>query len=192
MIQFNELRITQDGTQVIIEVEVLGDLKYEKVFLDKIVIDNEDTYKEGGPSTTPIYEFRIQDTIKTKHYRLILDQELLPKVIINKTLFFIYVGIKGTFSEDMPEADKTPISLGVTANMYPFYQNSIYFYKNNLGDDCKDTKQFINYILQYRALLFSIKTGNYIESIFMWKKYFKNPKPGLIPFNNCSCHGSAK
>ena len=44
MIQFNTLSINPEGTELIIDVSVKSSMYYENIYIDKIVIDTQDTY----------------------------------------------------------------------------------------------------------------------------------------------------
>ena len=78
MIHFNELRVTPDRKSLIIDVVVRNEKYFDNVYLDKIVIDNQDTYVDTGmPSSSPIYEHQIpmfkndgRTTNRLKHIRL--------------------------------------------------------------------------------------------------------------------------
>ena len=59
MVHFNELRIYNQ--HLIIDVSVLEEAYYANVFLDSIVIDNQNTYVGNGPSSNPIYKYIIPD-----------------------------------------------------------------------------------------------------------------------------------
>lgn len=63
MIRFNELRITKDGKHLIIDVSVRSQPYYNDVYLDSISIDTQDTYKDGGPSSSIIYHKDIKDYV---------------------------------------------------------------------------------------------------------------------------------
>lgn len=61
MIRFNELRITKDGKHLIIDVSVRSQSYYNDVYLDSISIDTQNTYKDGGPSSSIVYYKEIAD-----------------------------------------------------------------------------------------------------------------------------------
>ena len=56
MIQFNTLKITQDGKNLIINASVKNLEYYTNVLIGSIVIDNQDTYSTRGPSSNPVYK----------------------------------------------------------------------------------------------------------------------------------------
>ena len=63
MIQFNELKITKDGLNLIIDVSIEKGDYYEDVFLDSIYIDTEETFTNSGPSDNYKYYKEIKDEL---------------------------------------------------------------------------------------------------------------------------------
>lgn len=207
MLHFNELRITQDGKYLIIDVSVDESSYFDTVSLDSIVIDTQDTYIANGPSSTPIYTYRVGENysqvysspdnsqvltadlepvlvnneLESRRVRLNLDATALG-VQLNNTMFFVYVISTGTPSSDAPTSTIDPMIMGTVVNLYQFYQKSIYYLKK-VSSDCEVPKCFIDFVLRYKALELCIKTGNYTEAIKYWKKFFISNKP---LFNN-SC-----
>lgn len=63
MIVFNELRITRDAKNLMIDAEVRPGEHFKNVYIKGVTIDTEETYVEGGPSDNPIYS-KSFDTVK--------------------------------------------------------------------------------------------------------------------------------
>lgn len=207
MLHFNELRITQDGKYLIIDVSVDESSYFDTVSLDSIVIDTQDTYVANGPSSTPIYTYKVgedyqqvysspdnsqvltsdlepvlvNNELESRRVRLSLDATDLG-VQLNNTMFFVYVISTGTPSSDAPTSTIDPMIMGTVVNLYQFYQKSIYYLKK-VSSDCEVPKCFIDFVLRYKALELCIKTGNYTEAIKYWKKFFI----GNTPLFNNSC-----
>lgn len=189
MVTFQELRITPDGQNLIIDVSVIRNPSYyQDVYLDNIQIDTQDTFIESGPSSKTVYNTIIKgvEGKSLKSIRLKLNAgDLLPS--LNSNLFFVYVKVKGTPSADTPCGMDNITTLGVVFNFYPLYQHAFNYIKE-LSNTCSIPKNFINYILQYKAFEFAIKTGHYTEAIKYWKKFFMEIKNSAIT-SNCGCHG---
>ena len=184
MVQFNELRITPDGQKLIIDVSVKDLEYYTNVYLDGVLIDTQDTFVESGPSSKVVYRGSIMGD--NKSIRLELGTgNLLPT--LNDNLFFVYVKTKGAPAANTPCGMDNITTLGVVSNLYPLYQHAFSYIKE-LGDTCSIPKNFINYILQYKAFELAIKTGHYTEAIRYWKKFFMGIKDSVIT-SNCGCHG---
>lgn len=77
MIVFEELRVTNDGENLIINARVRKEPYYDNVYIDKVIIDTEETYTEGYPSSKPIYQYQVEGNEKEIH--LILGKgDFLP------------------------------------------------------------------------------------------------------------------
>ena len=184
MVAFQELRITPDGKKLIIDVSVKNLEYYTNVYLDTIQIDTQDTFIESGPSSKVVYTKVIGGN--TKSVRLELGTgDLLPTLSDN--LFFVYIRIKGTPAANTPCVLYNITTLRLISNLYPLYQYTFSYIKE-LSDTCSIPKNFINYILQYKAFELAIKTGHYTEAIKYWKKFFMGIKDSVIT-SNCGCYG---
>lgn len=213
MVDFNELRVSPDRKNLIIDVSIKDLSYYENVYIDSIIIDTQDTYIPSGPSNSPIFTYevvsnvtpvyslpdcgcnQVQDYIdkencfetsnnEEKRVRLELDNTALDNHL-KGNLFFVYVITKGTPSSDTPCNMDNTINLGVTADTYPIYTNML----NSLKEleSCDTPKLFTDAFLRFKAFELSIKTGQYSQIINYWNKYFKSLD---IPNNtNCSCNG---
>lgn len=182
MVEFKELRITPDGKTLIIDVAVKDLPYYEDIQLEGIYIDTQDTYVDAGPSSNCAYSKEVTG----KSCRLELNAgDLQPSLTEN--LFFVYVKVTGTPSADTPCGMDNETTLGVIANMYPFYRASINYIKE-INNDCEIPVHFIDNLLRYKALDLSIKTGHYTQAIMYWNKFFKTVKTQTVN-NICSCHG---
>ena len=187
---FNELRITSDGQHLIIDVSVLSESYYKNVYIDSIVIDNQDTYVGSGPSSNPVYSYYVPNgvsqltkkTYSQKHVRLVLTPNDLPL----NGLLFVYVRAKGTPAADTPCGLDNITTLGTVTNMYPFYQQAMN-YIGELASNCSIPQNFTDYILKLKGLELAIRTGNYPDAIKYFNKFFKNKSDVVIRKGGCGC-----
>lgn len=212
MIEFKELRITSDGKKLIIDAAVKNLSYYTNIFIDTVIIDTQDTYVATGPSTNPIftYEVTTNDSIVSstndldipiqtgedkeivyvneeggeKRIRLELNSTVL-KVDLSTTLFFVYIVAKGTPTIDTPCGMDNQTTLGVVANLYPFYRSIIGCMKE-IESDCDIPKTFIDKLLRFKALELCIKTGYYTQAIKYWNKFFRKIKSTAA--TKCKCN----
>lgn len=200
MIKFNELRITPDNKYLIIDVNVEDSSYYEDVIIDSIVIDTQNTYVNNGPSSTPIFTYRVEDSYTLvyshsepievpvqesstggyvfavgdslkKRVRLTLSTEQLP-CSFSDNMFFVYVTTSGDATPDTPTELKKTKAMRTVVNLHPIYKESIAYIKE-LNYSCTLPKRFVDFILKVKALELSIKTNHYQEAIKYWKKLFK-------------------
>ena len=199
MIHFNELRVTPDRKALIIDVVVRNEEYYDDVYLDKIVIDNQFTFVNNGkPSSHPIYDsstvplpvavFKPKKNMWSddmKHIRLELTHLDLRRPLSD--MFFVYVITKGNPAPDTPCGFDNRTTLGTVIDMYPFYQTSINMLKE-LTECCEVPQHFIDYMLRIKALELAIKTGNYVEAIKFYFKFFNRKSRHLsIKGGGCCC-----
>ena len=190
MVHFNELRITSDGRHLIIDVSVLSESYYKNVYIDSIVIDNQDTYVGSGPSSNPVYQYSVHDVmskltkeyVSSKHVRL----DLTPIDLPLNGLLFVYVRTKGAPAADTPCGLDNMTTLGTVTNMYPFYQQAMN-YIGELANNCSVPQNFTDYILKMKGLELAVRTGNYTDAIKFYNKFFNGKENTVIRKGGCSC-----
>lgn len=193
MVHFSELKITSDGQHLIIDVSVLSEDYYKNVYIDSIVIDNQDTYVGSGPSSNPVYQYSVPDVmskltkkhVSSKHVRLNLTPADLPL----NGLLFVYVRTKGTPAVDTPCGFDNMTTLGTVTNMYPFYQQATN-YIGELANKCSVPQNFIDYILKMKGLELAIRTGNYTDAIKFYNKFFNGKESTVIGRGGCGCENT--
>ena len=216
MLHFNELRITQDGRSLIIDVSVDNQDYFDDVLLDSIVIDTQDTYILNGPSGNPVYTYTVGDSYdltcsipgqcncnpvleeedrsycltygsyEKKNVRLVLQAGDMNLNTLNDTMFFVYVITAGEPSSDAPESTVSPQIMGTVTDLYPYYQSMMRSVKE-LVNECGIPKDFIDFSLRLKALELCIRTGNYPQAIVYWNKFFKG-RMSRPATTDCSCH----
>lgn len=205
MIKFNELRITPNNETLIIDVSIEDAEYFNNVVLDSIIIDTQDTYIQNGPSTKAVFTYIVAenehdavysipeegscsqvqeeqsgdycytiDNFSKKSVRLILTKDDLGMGIANN-IFFVYAIASGEPAPDTPCDMKESKRLGVAINAHPIYKQSIAYLKE-VEECCDIPKHLTDYIFKIKALDLAIRTGNYLEAIKYWNKFFK-------PFN---------
>lgn len=217
MITFDRLDIAPDGEHLIIEASIDNSSYFDKVEVDSVIIDSQDTYVPNGPSSNPIYIYRVDEGDNDKVYSTpdkclcnpvldeedqlycLTDRECLTKqvklcikqselgVSLNNTMLFVYVIARGYPSPDTPCGYDNSKVMGVVVNLYPYYQSMMNGIKE-INDTCNIPKYFINNILRFKAIEFSIKTCNYIQAIKYWKKFFSSGRVRAT-HRHCECHG---
>ena len=187
MIEFKELRVTPDGKTLIIDVAVKDLSYYDNVYIKSVTIDTQDTYSESGSSTNPLFHYEVASVSdeNKKRIRLELNNTVLGDITGN--MFFVYITVKGTPAADTPCGLDNVTTLGVTADLYPFYKSSINHMKE-LENECEPSKNFIDSLLRFKAFELSIRTGHYTQAIKYWNKFFKEVKSNTV-HTICRCHG---
>lgn len=217
MVIINELRITPDGKNLIVEATVENLTYYKDVNIAAVIIDTQDTYISSGPSNRAIYhqsfekEPHIVSTIQDcssvttsdgcecngivtaqkygkKNVRLILDKKDLG-ISLDDSIFFVYIVTNGTPSPCTPCGMDNLYTMGIAYNLRPLYNLGMNYIRE-LADNCSMPKNFIDYILRFKAFELSLRTGNYTLAIDYWKRFFKNKTSSISKPKGCGCHGS--
>lgn len=215
MLEFRELRVTPDGNHLIIDVAVREHSYYENVFIDSIIIDTQDTYTQNGPSSKPVYQYKVEEDGVQNLYALpeecscnpiLIDEDksycftygyeegrhvrlmLNTKDIPLNNMLFVYAVAKGTPSPDTPCGLDNAIIMQTVVDLYPFYQSTLCFLKE-LDNGCEVPKGFTDMILRFKALELCIRTGNYPQAIKYWKRFFSNNNRVITTTSNCRCNG---
>ena len=173
MIEFKELRVTPDEKTLIIDAAVKDLSYYDNVYIKSVTVDTQDTYSESGSSTNPLFHYEVASVSEEnkKRIRLELNSSVLGKPITGNMFF----GLDNV------------TTLGVTADLYPFYKSSINHMKE-LENECEPSKNFIDSLLRFKAFELSIRTGHYTQAIKYWNKFFKEVKSNTVN-TICRCHG---
>ena len=201
MIQFNELRITQDGKNLIIDAQVQNISYYTDVYIDSIIIDSQNTFISSGASSSPLFKYTYDATTastlgyvtltsggKLKGIRMTIPYNSLGETSnLDKDLLFVYVTINGTPSSDTPYNMDLTYELGIVYNTYPFYLRGMNFIKE-LNSSCELPKQLIDYMLRQKVLETCIQVGDYTKAVEYWKKFFTGDYQ-VINLKTCSCNG---
>ena len=184
MIKFTELRVQKGRLTIVAEVREIEDY-YDNVYIDKIIIDSQDTFNSSGPSANPIYSVTVDGN--QKKFSVSLDSSDLGGINIDNTMFFVYAQAKG-----VPHPVHTPCgfddeySVGVTFSLCPIY-NATMGYIKQVENSCEIPRDFINMILQFKAIQYSIDSGHFTQAIAYYNKFYKNLS--VNTYSTCGCHG---
>lgn len=201
MIQFNELRITEDNKCLIIDVQIEDSRYFEGVTIGEITVDTQDTYlnEEDITGSVKVYPQMAENEDIIQVFdggRRVRAELVSPLVKFCKNLFFVHVraNLETATSEEImrsaPCACSEDTAVAAVANMYPIYQNLMSGIRE-LADTCTVPQNFINSFLQFQAVNTALEGGNYPLAIKYWNKFYKgatSPATKVIS-KGCGCHG---
>lgn len=186
MIVFEELRITNDGETLVVKARVRTEIYYDTVYIDKVIIDTEETYKEGFPSSTPVFTYTADGNVKS--ITLAINKaQIIPD--FKEHLFFVYVVTKGNPLPSVPCGMDNQTTLGVTMYMGNIYNNFMGYIKEMGGGNCQVPKGLIDQILRFKALTISMDSGQYLQGIDYYNKWFSGKRQDVVTIPNCGCNG---
>ena len=191
MLQWNELRITEDSKHLVIDVQVQNLDYYKNVHLQSLymnVYNKSSDYVAPMPDSKsillwqyePPQEVTEEGEHKPKHIRKFIDIDGL-----SENLFFVYAIADGEATDDTPCGCKNHVLMGVVYNNQALYRNSI----NTISttSTCAPNQELIDYILNVKLFEFSLKAGDYRAAIDFWNTTFKNNDK--TSKKSCGCHG---
>lgn len=187
MIQFNELRIIEG--KLIIDASVKNLECFQHVIIDKINIDNQDTFSLNGPSdntfTVPNEKIDFSDDRKSLHVEL-TQSDFPDNFKMDIDLFFVYMLSGGYPEPNTPCGMDKAWSAGAVANLQRIYNKGISYIKE-LSNSCEIPTGFADFILKYKAFVLSIRACDFQQAIKFWRKFFS--KDNKMITKGCGCHG---
>ena len=183
MIKFTELRVQKERLTIVAEVREIENY-YDNVYIDKIIVDTQDTFTTSGPSANPIYSVTVDGN--KKEFSVSLSATELGGIDINHTMFFVYGVAKGTPAPETPCGYDDVNSVGVTFSMCPIYNKTMGYIKE-VENSCEIPKDFINMIIQLKAIQYSVDSGHFTQAVKYYNKFYKNLSVNTS--HTCGCHG---
>ena len=182
MIQFNHLFVIPNNAGICIDCQIMAMPYFTNVYIDKIIIHTQDTYNTNITSTSPVFEHTVAGN--TKFVQLTIDKSRILTDMENK-IFFVCVVTKGTPSSDTPCGLDNKTTIGVTYDDKKIYDQAL-SYISQAYNECSIPRDFIDFILRYKALKICIKSQNYLDVIKYWNKFI-NSNNSVVP--KCGCNG---
>ena len=188
---FDQLRISDDGQRLYINLHVNKANYFQNIYLDRLVIMTADSVSETSPHIPTddiIYEMTFGEN--EKEADLVLTpgdfNESFAKSTLSCDLFFVYVKMKGVPDPCTPCRLDEEITVGVTFDETMLYQKVMQFTKE-LNRECEIPSNFIDLILLWNGFKAAIETEHYVAAINFWKRLFKGRKARIT--KGCGCHG---
>lgn len=191
MVDIDELRITNDGQELIIKAHLDhtyfiegGDNlvpKIEKVWIE-VGDENFDPSRTSHLTEIPLGEREELDKV---NLRLLTND---PKISGDpkKGIVFVHFYVTGTFKECLPCSDALSYQVRATMYMKPFYDQFMSYIKE-LGNTCQVPQGLIDTILKLKAINTAVDCGHYTEAI-KWYNQFFNSNSNIVT-SNCGCNG---
>lgn len=205
MIIFEQLRISDNGRQLFVNVRVNDADYFDNVYLDSITIMTADKVSETDPSAPTgnyIYKKTFGDGVRSaalvldstdfvKTWETDADAMKFNRSDMSSTLFFVYVKCKGTVSDSVPCGLDELTNVGVTFDDKLLYQRAMNYTKS-LADSCSIPVGFADFILLWNAFKACVETDHYIPAVKYWNMLFGTEGYGVsgdVNAKGCGCHG---
>lgn len=194
MVIFDQLRISDDGKRMYINLHVNNASYFDNIYLDKITIMTANQVSEAAPEMVAddyIYRLEFAENIRT--FDIVLQasdfNEKFIHADLTKDLFFVYVQCKGVPDPCTPCRLDEMTTLGVTFDESLLHQKVMGFTKDMLKD-CQIPMAFSDFMLRWFAFKAAIETEHYVAAIKFWKLLFmEGDLPTIGITKPCGCHG---
>lgn len=201
MVTFDQLRISDDGRKMYIDVHVNP---VSNFYLDNIVIMTADKVSETAPDVPLkdsegnyvdyIYYAEFKDNLREAS--LVLGSNdfnvSFSKANLSSDLFFVYVKCKRVDGKPVdyyiPCRLDEETTLGITFDYTLFYQKAMNYTKD-LVKNCEIPMAFTDFILLWNAFKVSVETEHYLSAIRFYNLMFDISRGGHTTIKNCGCHG---
>ena len=133
---FDQLRISDDGKRMYINLHVNSADYFNNIYLDKITIMTADYVSEAAPElVTDDYIYQQEISGEQKTLDLVLQatdfNEKFTHIDLTKDLFFVYVKCKGIPDPCVPCTLDELTTLGVTFDENVLYNVYFHIFHNN-------------------------------------------------------------
>lgn len=200
MVLFDQLRISDDGKRMYINLHVNNASYFDDIYLDEITIMTADKVSETDPkmpTSDYIYKQTFEGNVKEADLVLTADDfiktwEEDPQAMkfhmadMSRTLFFVYVKVKGTPDPCTPCTLDEEITVGVVFDVNLLYQR-VMGYTRELADDCNFSQGFADFILLWNAFKAAIETEHYIPAIKFFNMLFGSVGGSSYNVKGCGC-----
>lgn len=195
MVIFDQLRISDDGNRMYINIHVNRADYFKDRYLDYMIIKTAKQVSETeiSPSTSDgenVYILTFDGNLKEADIVLQPNDFNLnfAKNNFSADLFFVYVVCKEVKADPCtpcPLAELT--TLGVTFDEVLLYQKVMQFTRE-LNQDCEIPQNLLDLILLWYGFKAAIETEHYTVAIDFWKRLFGG-KNTIVTSKGCGCHG---
>lgn len=208
MVTFNELRICEDGSKLIVDCEVEGIDIYNGIYIKNIYLDY---YKNASYASMPsskaykIYENKYNDTtVRSK--RITLSEAEVAGMgfgvsTFDGALFYVIVECDGSAKalaelEGLPCGYDQTVDIGAILDWAMFYRKGMGYIASmfdKCGNPCAPTDAFEHFILLWNALKLAIETCDWDTVIDLWDKFLLSPNSNggssysAVVTSGCGC-----
>lgn len=194
MVQFNTLKFI-DERYLHINVSVIALPCYDNVYIEKILIDNEDTVRKDRTTDDGVV-FSYTCGVDTKEVELIVDTQEYPD-LAGAHMLFVYGKATGTPSSDTPCGGDNIYTLQAVVNLKLVYDKAVEFLNCSKGAcgcaglDCDINKELANFAIQYTRMKLGLECGDYENAFDAFKAimHLKSSKSVPDRTKKCGCNG---
>lgn len=202
MVIFNELVITADKNNLIIDCQVENLNIYKDMYIKSVHLEYyKNSVTPGVPSekAIQIYDGTVKKDKAIRKCVSIDDLALYPEFgtgVFNRGLFYVIVICDGDLppvsSEFACGFDNT-VDIGVVLDWHFVYEKGMQFISmmnSRCIDDCLDKTGFSDFLMLWNMIKFSMEGCDYTQLAKSWEKFlrlFSKSKGSISVSSGCGC-----
>lgn len=192
MLQFNILKFTTPW-HLHIDAQVIDLAYYDNVYIDKIIIDTDETVLSSGPSDSPLYT----ETFDSSTRSISKDIDILELLDYNPAprMLFVYLVAGGTPLAATPCGMDNIYTVKAVAHLQTVYKRAVDYIKCGpkcgcASNECTVSPVFANFALEYFKLKSCIDLGMNTEALESFNRLMGRTAQAKTVYSNCGCDGS--
>ncbi|MBQ3949138.1 MAG: hypothetical protein II661_01565 [Bacteroidales bacterium] len=205
MVIFNELRIKEDRSGLIVDCSVEGLAVYENMYISKIEVyhyKNTDSY--GAPIDTSkvitLYDNTVPDTTVKSVRRCLSESALATSVLgvseYKNGIFYVRVTCDGTLGADISQyacGTDNPVDIGIVPDWMSLYNSGMGLIARLAGCHalCDPNTGYEQFIMNWFAIRLAMSACDYDGLAEAWDRYFRistcSGAPSTVSGNGCGC-----
>lgn len=197
MVIFNELRITEDKSTIIVDCQIEDVDGFDGFYIDQVKLEYYEQFVSDSHSSddaVTLYQYDDDDeSAQTiRHFRMCFSPDsydptevTVPSTFGTKSfdngMFFVFVRCGGSSTNTAVYLGYSceaiaETAIGVILDWKRVYEYGISFAAKlayNCGNKCDDPSGFENFILLWYALQLAISTCDYGQAKVLWKRFLR-------------------
>lgn len=184
MITINNCKISSSGKCLNIKATIPKITYYDNMYIQSVSISTDEDYIKNIHKTKEVYSNNDKDV---KSINLTVTAKELGLDSFNDNMFFVYITCGGIPAITTPCGMDEATSCCVAVNMKPIYDSAMNYIKE-LNDTCNIPRNFIDFILRFKAYELAVRSGHFNKAIQYWYKIRTVNVPNIVT-NKCGCNG---
>lgn len=188
MVTFKELRISDDKSKILVDIEVSDLENNPEVYISGIYLEYYKNYNETtaySKKALIVYEYNDGDPTKTSYSEPILQSQLSYDDngvnTFDGGLFYLIVRTT--------DGDESYVDIGAVLDWQKVYAIGMMLIANfnmECNDRCSIPTYFEQFVLVYHALSIALETCDLTQIGMLWRRFI-DLAPGITAKFNCNC-----
>ena len=198
MVIFDQLRISDDGKKLYINIHVNAADYFSNFYLDKLVIKTSDQISEVAPELYEgdnVYEHTFEEDPPIREAGFVLTpsdfNNKFTQASFSNGLLYVYAVCKVVGAPDpcIPCRLDELTTLAVTCDDNVLYQKVMGFTKEMVDSCGQPSQAFVDFILLWNAFKASVETEHWVSANRFYGMLFNKASVDSGMTKNCGCHG---